>query len=196
MEVVPKADYEQLKALLEDTQASLAAALARIEAFRLREKILAQELAKLRIGGKAAETAAATDAVTQPVTAAPATQPTADGNSQTTQPPEQQCETSAKLPVYITELLDHVPVLLVSGGRQVSAFPLCIVTAGCSIGSQQDAVPTMLTRLGHYTINHTMIMHCEALPLQPVMYATSWCAVCAAVDAVDTRQCSCNRALH
>ena len=44
---VPKADFVQLKAQLEDTQASLAAACARIEASRQREKVMAQELAKL-----------------------------------------------------------------------------------------------------------------------------------------------------
>ena len=39
---------QQLKTLLEDTQGSLAASLARIEAFRLRERLLTHELAQLR----------------------------------------------------------------------------------------------------------------------------------------------------
>ncbi len=40
--------YQQLQALLEDTQASLAASFARIEAYRLQNRQLRDELAALR----------------------------------------------------------------------------------------------------------------------------------------------------
>jgi hypothetical protein len=48
MSVVLAADFERVRAELEDTQQSLVAALARIEAFRQRERGLAHEITNLR----------------------------------------------------------------------------------------------------------------------------------------------------
>lgn len=50
MSIVLRSDFENVKAQLEDTQESLAAAFARIEVFRQREKLLLAEVSKLRTG--------------------------------------------------------------------------------------------------------------------------------------------------
>jgi hypothetical protein len=117
---VLKADYEQLKAQLEDTQASLAAAFARIEAFRLREKLLVQEIAKLRLGGSV-------DNLHIASTDAPSTQATSTGSQgQQNQGESSKQDGEAEQagpagPYYITEMADQpLPILFVNGGRKVS----------------------------------------------------------------------------
>jgi hypothetical protein len=110
---VPKAEYDALLTHLEDTQASLAAALARVEAFRLKEKLLVQELAKLRVQGAHGSPQ---DSPKGKHHASPATS-SAGGK-------EQQADKAAEpagppIPCYITEMEGHLPVLLVSGSRKV-----------------------------------------------------------------------------
>jgi hypothetical protein len=144
--VVPAGDFQQIKAQLEDTQESLAAAFARIEVFRLREKLLLAELAKVRVGGQptaAAEAEAegangvAAVAAAGTASAAGHSTGTADvhqqqscGQSDST-PPQQQQEQQQQqqqqeqqpdwpLPCYVTEVEGHLPVMLISsGGRKV-----------------------------------------------------------------------------
>ena len=116
---VLKADFDQLRAQLEDTQASLAAAFARIEAFRLREKLLVQEIAKLRLGDSVENLQVAS-------TDAPTTQATSTGSQgQQKQRNDSSQDGSTehegpKGPYYITEMTDQpLPILFVNGGRKV-----------------------------------------------------------------------------
>ncbi|KAF6253532.1 hypothetical protein COO60DRAFT_408847 [Scenedesmus sp. NREL 46B-D3] len=137
--VVPAGDFQHIKAQLEDTQESLAAAFARIEVFRLREKVLLAELAKLRIGGQLAAAAApAADAsapdgpaVGAAVAGTAAHSAVADSQQQSSgetdklqprQPEKQQQEEQQlnwPLPCYVTEVEGHLPVMLISSvGRK------------------------------------------------------------------------------
>lgn len=132
--LVPAGQFEQLKAQLEDTQESLGAALARIEVFRLREKGLVAEIAKLRLGeqpDEAADTAenhAHADAAT--AQQQPAAGPAAEAAEAEPQP-------KWPIPCYVTEVEDNLPVLLFgNGGRKVSlasAYDLALHggVAGC-----------------------------------------------------------------
>lgn len=109
---VPKAEYDALLAHLEDTQASLAAALARVEAFRLKEKLLVQELAKLRVQSA------------QPNQDSPkgerhASPKTSSAGSKEQQADKAEASAGPPIPCYITEMEGHLPVLLVSGNRKV-----------------------------------------------------------------------------
>lgn len=144
--VVPAGDFQHIKAQLEDTQESLAAAFARIEVFRLREKVLLAELAKLRIGGQLAAAAApAADAsapdgpaVGAAVAGTAAHSAVADSQQQSSgetdklqprQPEKQQQEEQQlnwPLPCYVTEVEGHLPVMLISSvGRKVRAKQVC-----------------------------------------------------------------------
>lgn len=137
--VVPAGDFQQLQAQLEDTQESLAAAFARIEVFRLREKLLLAELAKSRIAGQptvgtaAAEAAGDATAVAAAGTAAHGagtadvcqqqvcSQPGSSPPQQQEQQQQQQVDQQADwpLPCYVTEVEGHLPVMLISsGGRK------------------------------------------------------------------------------
>lgn len=135
MAIVLRSDFENVKAQLEDTQESLAAAFARIEVFRQREKLLLAEVSKLRTAQATAAAAvgAAGDGEQQQgndtasITAAaaasstPAAAPPSD--AQTPPPPAQQPQQQQQadafegpeLPCYITEVEGHLPVMLVSG---------------------------------------------------------------------------------
>jgi hypothetical protein len=166
--VVPAGDFQHIKAQLEDTQESLAAAFARIEVFRLREKVLLAELAKLRIAGQPAAAAAATapaaaaeapngaaavasTATNSAGTAAAQQQQTsspADSSQPEQQEDPQQSEQQADwpLPCYVTEVEGHLPVMLISsGGRKVRG------THKCHTMSQRSRQLAMLYRLTRYT---------------------------------------------
>lgn len=138
--VVPAGDFQQLQAQLEDTQESLAAAFARIEVFRLREKLLLAELAKSRIAGQpnvGTAPADAADAVTAVAAAETAehstgtadvcqqqgcSQPGSSPPQHKEQQQQQQVDQQADwpLPCYVTEVEGHLPVMLISsGGRKV-----------------------------------------------------------------------------
>jgi hypothetical protein len=127
MSVVLKSDFDRIAAELEDTQESLVAALARIEAFRQREKVMAQELARLRTAdsgtsGDGATGAADTRAApcSPAIDAAPACAAPSDAPAASKEPKPEV----ADRPVYIVEIADQVPVMLVSGGRKVSGSTL------------------------------------------------------------------------
>jgi hypothetical protein len=114
MSVVLRSDFEAAKAQLEDTLESLGAALARIEVFRQREKLLLAEVAKLRN-----EAAAAGGGCTQPADSANA--------SAAAQAPEQsqeqqqlpQTQPQQQQPTYITECEGQLPVMLLAAdGRR------------------------------------------------------------------------------
>lgn len=122
--VVPAADFQNVRAQLEDTQESLAAAFARIEVFRMREKLLVAEMAKLRLGDQPnSEGAAAAAADTDGTAAGAVAATTVPGRQQpsSSQPEQQQQQQQQPpLPCYITEVADHLPVMLISsGGRKV-----------------------------------------------------------------------------
>lgn len=137
MAIVLRSDFENVKAQLEDTQESLAAAFARIEVFRQREKLLLAEVSKLRTAQAtaAAAAAAAGDAEQQQADGTPSTAAAAAGSSTpaTTPPPgdaqpppaqpqqQQQQQADAyegpELPCYVTEVEGHLPVMLVSGSN-------------------------------------------------------------------------------
>lgn len=124
--LVLRADYDRLAAELEDTQESLIAALARIEAFRLRERVIALELARLRAGEQPEASALGADIATaagRAAAAAPSTtsQAGAAGTAAYQPAPKEQRPVSDR-PSYITDIGDQVPVLLLSGGRKVSAM--------------------------------------------------------------------------
>jgi hypothetical protein len=144
--VVPAGDFQHIKAQLEDTQESLAAAFARIEVFRLREKVLLAELAKLRIAGQPAAAATATAVAAEASNGAATIASTAadsagtgDAQQQTSpvdssqfqqqqQEEQQQIEQQADwpLPCYVTEVEGHLPVMLISsGGRKVRGTHKC-----------------------------------------------------------------------
>ena len=115
MAVVLKADYDRLKAELDDTRESLVAALARVEAFRQREKLLSRELGRLRTiaaqerlaqhaaGVRSSGDAAAADAAG----AAPAEAPPLPQQ-------QQQQQQQPQRPAYITECGETVPIVLLS----------------------------------------------------------------------------------
>ncbi|GBF88193.1 hypothetical protein Rsub_00905 [Raphidocelis subcapitata] len=120
MAIVLRSDFERVQAELEDTQESLVAALARIEAYRQRERVLAQEMARLRTGaGSAAGSqpgtpAAAAAAVAGAFAPAPAA---AEGAAAAAAGGGAAAEGR---PAYITEVGDTVPVFLVGpGGRKI-----------------------------------------------------------------------------
>lgn len=115
-------DYEQLKAVLEDTQSSLAAAFARVEAYRIRERLLTQEITKLRLGdeGQAQATATPQAAGSTAEGAAPSSNGAADAGAASSGAEASTSEIT--LPAYITPIQDHLPVILVSGGRKVGTF--------------------------------------------------------------------------
>jgi hypothetical protein len=146
MSIVLRSDFENVKAQLEDTQESLAAAFARIEVFRQREKLLLAEVSKLRTA-QAAKATAGPSTDTQPQlqqdgssagtsssaagsqeqqhvsTAAPAGTPSsmqgAGPAQQQQQQPQQQPDPAPDLPCYITEVEGHLPVMLLSSsGRR------------------------------------------------------------------------------
>jgi hypothetical protein len=106
-------DFEGVKCALDDCQSALAAALARIEAFRIRERILAQEMAQLRLGNDPGS-----------ATASPGGAAAPEAASEPAASPEGRCEAEppsngADVPAYITHLRDHCPVVLISGGLRV-----------------------------------------------------------------------------
>lgn len=125
--LVPIGQFQQLKAQLEDTQESLGAALARIEVFRLREKILAAEIAKLRLGEPVGTEAAVLAAADATAATEVQGQPTAAGHlsSQPLDPAtaeQHETEQHSKWPIpcYVTEIGDNLPVMLFGGaGRKV-----------------------------------------------------------------------------
>lgn len=123
--LVPYGQFEQLKAQLEDTQESLGAALARIEVFRLREKALVAEIAKLRLGSKP-DDAAVGDADDS----APATQQSTKAEQVDSQPAagtaagqhQAKQQSTWPMPCYVTEVEENLPVLLINSvGRKVCA---------------------------------------------------------------------------
>lgn len=123
--LVPAGQFEQLKAQLEDTQESLGAALARIEVFRLREKALIAEIARLRLGEQPEEADTAADKHAAGGAAAAQQQHAAGAfSSQQAEAAEQQCaEQQPKWPIpcYVTEVEGNLPVMLYGNtGRQVS----------------------------------------------------------------------------
>jgi hypothetical protein len=152
--VVPAGDFQHIKAQLEDTQESLAAAFARIEVFRLREKVLLAELAKLRIAGQpataipapAAAAELSDDAAAVAGTAADSaaaagvqqqqTSSPADSSQAQQQEEQQQIEQQADwpLPCYVTEVEGHLPVMLISsGGRKVRGIRKCCIVSQKSL---------------------------------------------------------------
>lgn len=140
MSIVLRSDFENVKAQLEDTQESLAAAFARIEVFRQREKLLLAEVSKLRTAQAAhppagdksqhqhdsssvstADAAAGqTSAQQQDSTAAASTHAAPPSTSSSLQEgPTQQQDPGPDLPCYITEVEGHLPVMLLSSsGRK------------------------------------------------------------------------------
>jgi hypothetical protein len=133
MSVVLKSDFDRVLTELQDTQQSLIASLARIEVYRQREKIMSQEIATLRTsqaasqaeapaGGAAAEESGAGGAATAAATAAAAPGgPVASSTAALTTVPlpavdGKDAAAASERPAYITEIGEHVPVMLVGGG--------------------------------------------------------------------------------
>ncbi|KAF8069683.1 Oxr1 [Scenedesmus sp. PABB004] len=119
--VVPAADFQHVVAQLEDTQESLAAAFARIEVFRLREKLLAAELARLRIGGEAQQGDAADGPPGGDGAPAAAAQQAPEPPPPPAAPPSEPADAPDwPLPCYVTEVEGHLPVMLInsSTGRK------------------------------------------------------------------------------
>ncbi len=131
---------QQLKAVLEDTQASLAAALGRIEAFRIREKQILAELATLRqqvhggadptsappaplaIGGArpaAAFPAQPTSASQPPQTPAAAAAPAAPSEAKSAGVQPAWASPSGQ-PVYVSNLEGEYPVHILNGSKKAS----------------------------------------------------------------------------
>ncbi|PNW77505.1 hypothetical protein CHLRE_10g439550v5 [Chlamydomonas reinhardtii] len=123
-------DAAQLRAVLDDAQASLAAALGRIEAFRIREKQVMNELSQLRaqVHGGASAGPPTPSARQAPLSA----QPAGAGQSkhaeekQSTQqeaaPPKgaQPAWTSpGAQPVYVTNIGGDYPIHIISGSKKV-----------------------------------------------------------------------------
>ncbi len=153
------ADFETLKWQLEDTEGSLAAALARIEAFRIHEKMLCQELAQLRLGQQPAQEQqqqAGSDGAASSMQHQPnAQQLNALGGGtqacqQSTVPAASQARApsgnTAPMPAYITDISGHVPVMIVSGGRKVHAAGVSVLKCCLPCKNLQDS---RLTR--HFT---------------------------------------------
>jgi len=113
-------DYEQLRWQLDDAQSSLAAALARIEAYRIKERHLQQELAQLRLDGSKSNKQADASPSQPDGAAASTTQLEGAAGTTATEGAGQGAPCSS-LPSYITHLQDLVPVMLISGSRKVSA---------------------------------------------------------------------------
>eukprot|EP00878_Enallax_costatus_P009539 GHUV01009969.1.p1 GENE.GHUV01009969.1~~GHUV01009969.1.p1 ORF type:complete len:543 (+),score=153.99 GHUV01009969.1:403-2031(+) len=122
--LVPIGQFQQLKAQLEDTQESLGAALARIEVFRLREKALTAEIAKLRLGEPVDDASSATVHATPATTAQQQPGTTGQASSQpTAAETAEQHETEQQpkwpIPCYVTEIGDNLPVMLIgAAGRK------------------------------------------------------------------------------
>jgi hypothetical protein len=107
---------DRVTAELEDAHKSLATALARIEVYRQREKLLRAEIAQLRCaasgGGGNAQNGAGGDQQQQQQHA----------HSQQHQERREPPAPASARPAYVTEIDEHVPVLLVpsaAGGRKV-----------------------------------------------------------------------------
>ncbi|GIL71915.1 hypothetical protein Vretimale_619 [Volvox reticuliferus] len=129
----------QLKAILEDTQASLAAALGRIEAFRIREKQLMNELSQLRqqVHGSASpeEQQTATPRGARAAAAMPALAPGTAPNTAPSQPQFASPDTElhspkapevlpgwtspSSQPVYVTNCGGDYPVHIICGSKKV-----------------------------------------------------------------------------
>ncbi|KAG2432902.1 hypothetical protein HXX76_008633 [Chlamydomonas incerta] len=125
-------DTAQLRAILDDTQASLAAALGRIEAFRIREKQIMNELSQLRAQVHGGETPAGppTPSAKQ---APPSAQPASAGQSKPVEekPSAQEAAPPKKAgaqpawtspggqPVYVTNISGDYPIHIISGSKKV-----------------------------------------------------------------------------
>jgi hypothetical protein len=113
----------ELRLQLEDAQTSLAAALARIETLKVREKILTQEVAQLRkqlAGGSRQATPRGDRSPSPHPPTAEEQQQAADGAAeQQAEPPENNIMIG--MPLYITELKDQQPVVIHTGSRLVRA---------------------------------------------------------------------------
>ncbi|GLC34515.1 hypothetical protein PLESTM_000207100 [Pleodorina starrii] len=125
----------QLKAILEDTQASLAAALGRIEAFRIREKQLVNELAQLRQqvhGGTSPEEQPAATTTSnprgpKPAAAMPAPAPASPPPPKpVAEPPPPKASVVAPAwtspssqPVYVTNCGGDYPIHIINGSKKV-----------------------------------------------------------------------------
>jgi len=140
MSIVLRSDFENVKAQLEDTQESLAAAFARIEVFRQREKLLLAEVSKLRTAQGAnalpanqqlqpqqesstlstSSNPGAASSVQQLQDSAPSSSPAAPTAAQQTDPQQQQQQQAGpQVPCYITDVEGHLPVMLLSSsGRR------------------------------------------------------------------------------
>lgn len=147
---VPLGQFEQLKAQLEDTQESLGAALARIEVFRLREKALSAEIAKLRLGQQpdGAVQSSASDGVSTDMasTAEAAQQLPGQADNSTPQKlsapeqpdkqqPQHQQMPKWPIPCYITEVENNLPVMLISSSSRRVGNKGCVLAdlLGCAI---------------------------------------------------------------
>lgn len=140
-----EASGAQLKASLEDAQASLAAALGRIEAFRIRERQLMAEVSELRKqvhgpdhqGGSAASVSAGHPAPGGP-TPSPGTAaataavaqlrfvPSSTGLARSLAKPQAEDWTSPSTrPVYVTECQGEYPVNFVTGSKKVRPSVCC-----------------------------------------------------------------------
>ncbi|GFR42419.1 hypothetical protein Agub_g3322 [Astrephomene gubernaculifera] len=125
----------QLKTILEDTQASLAAALGRIEAFRIREKQIMSELTQLRQQVHGAGQSDQQSSAPQPVGGAkpaaimPASQPAYPATPSPAVPAQAAQPTKADYqpawtspssqPVYITNCDGDYPIHLINGSKKV-----------------------------------------------------------------------------
>lgn len=151
---------EQLKVMLEDTQASMAAALARIEGFRLREKSLMNELSQLRqqvhggtpgpsSGGAASpegEAASGAAAASDYATAGAGPGPEASasrgadggGAEGAAAAPEagraEPWTSPTAAPVYVSRLDGEYPVHVLAGGRKVCGRKEGGVGCGKAVG--------------------------------------------------------------
>ncbi|GIL45755.1 hypothetical protein Vafri_2909 [Volvox africanus] len=129
----------QLKAILEDTQASLAAALGRIEAFRIREKQLMNELSQLRQqvhgSGSPEEQQTVTPRGARAAAAMPAPTPGPTPTLAPAQPKLASLDTEPQMPkapevlpgwtspssqpVYVTNCGGDYPVHIICGSKKV-----------------------------------------------------------------------------
>lgn len=142
---------QQLKAVLDDTQASLAAALGRIEAFRIREKQILSELSTLRqqvhggadptsappapvaVGGARPAPAQPAPAAQPPQTAAAAAAPAAPSEAKLAGVQPAWASPSGQ-PVYVSNLEGEYPVHILNGSKKASTIADYLLTHQPTIG--------------------------------------------------------------